>query len=115
MEEFVHDWTKIISLCLEFIAALLMAVGAIEATIKLCRISIFGSTGDLLRRGIWLGFARWIILGLEFMMAADVVSTIVSPTWDEIGMLASIALIRTFLSYFMERDLEVANKNKESM
>ena len=48
----------------------------------------------------------WLILGLEFMLAADIVRTVVSPTWEQLGQLASIAFIRTFLNYFLEKDLE---------
>ncbi|AFY01134.1 DUF1622 domain-containing protein [Bdellovibrio bacteriovorus] len=112
MEEAVRQWTEVISICLEFFAALLIAVGALEGLFRLAKFSIFGQRGLGIRKDIWLGFARWIVLGLEFMLAADIVSTIVSPSWDAIGMLAAIALIRTFLSYFLERDLEAASRKE---
>jgi uncharacterized membrane protein len=107
MEEQVRQSTHFIALGLEAFAALLIAVGGIEALYKIAKFFFQKSLVSELQRSIWLGFARWILLGLEFMMAADIVGTIVSPTWDAIGMLASIALIRTFLSFFLERDLEV--------
>lgn len=112
MEEAVRQWTQIISICLEFFAALLIAVGAVEALARLVRFSVFSKRDMGIRKEIWLGFARWLVLGLEFMLAADIVSTIVSPSWDAIGMLAAIALIRTFLSYFLERDLEFASRKE---
>ena len=43
---------------------------------------------------------------MEFELAADIIATVVSPTWDDIGELGAIAVIRTFLNYFLERDLE---------
>jgi uncharacterized membrane protein len=46
------------------------------------------------------------LLGLEFELAADIVRTVVTPTWSDIGQLAAIGLIRTFLNYFLEKDLE---------
>jgi Protein of unknown function (DUF1622) len=46
------------------------------------------------------------MLGLEFELAADVIRTAISPTWTDIAQLGSIALIRTFLNYFLEKDLE---------
>jgi uncharacterized membrane protein len=49
-------------------------------------------------------FARWI-LALEFALAADIVRTAIAPTWDGIGHLAAIAVIRTVLNYFLERDM----------
>ena len=57
--------------------------------------------------------ARWLLLGLEFMLAADIVRTAISPTWSELGQLALIAVVRTFLNYFLERDLEAASHLQE--
>ena len=42
------------------------------------------------------------------MLAADIVRSIIAPSWNDIGQLAAIAVIRTFLNYFLERDLEAA-------
>ncbi len=47
-----------------------------------------------------------MLLGLEFELAADVVRSVISPSWTEIGQLGAIAVIRTFLNYFLEKDLE---------
>jgi uncharacterized membrane protein len=51
-------------------------------------------------------FARWLVAGLTFQLAADIVSTTSAPTWQEIGRLAAIAGIRTFLSYFLDREVD---------
>lgn len=51
-------------------------------------------------------FGIWRLLGLEFQLAADVVRTVIAPRWNEIGQLAAIGLIRTFLNYFLEKDLK---------
>jgi uncharacterized membrane protein len=56
----------------------------------------------------------WLLLGLEFELAADIVASIVSPTWQDIGELGAIAVIRTFLNYFLERDLEATEGAAES-
>jgi hypothetical protein len=48
----------------------------------------------------------WLLLGLEFELAADIVRSVISPTWIDIGQLAAVAVIRTFLNYFLEMDLE---------
>ena len=50
-------------------------------------------------------FGKWLLLGLQFALAADIVRSAISPEWEQIGHLAAIAVIRTFLSYFLERDL----------
>jgi hypothetical protein len=54
--------------------------------------SAFSRTADEMRgRAIWLQFATWILLALEFALAADLVRTAVAPTWDDISKLAVIA------------------------
>jgi uncharacterized membrane protein len=53
-----------------------------------------------------MNFGRWLVAGLTFQLAADLVNTSFGPTWDEIGHLAAIAAIRTFLSYFLDKEME---------
>jgi uncharacterized membrane protein len=57
------------------------------------------------RRTVWLHYGRWLIAGLTFQLAADIITTSASPSWEEIGQLAAIAVVRTFLNFFLERDL----------
>jgi uncharacterized membrane protein len=59
---------------------------------------------------IWLNHARWLVAGLTFLLAADIVETAFSPTWNELGRLAAVAAIRTFLSYFLDREMEYAER-----
>lgn len=91
------------ALALEAIAILVILYGAGEAVLDIS-LTVRGSRAAT-RRSIWLHFARWLLLGLEFTLAADIVRTAVSPTWDELGQLAVIAGIRTFLNVFLERDI----------
>ena len=58
------------------------------------------------RKAIWRRYGMWLLLGLEFELAADIISSVVAPTWQDIGQLGAIAVIRTFLNYFLEKDLE---------
>ena len=58
------------------------------------------------KQQLWIGFAGWILLSLEFALAADIAETAIDPTWDELGRLAAIAAIRTLLNFFLERDVE---------
>ena len=56
----------------------------------------------------------WLLLALEFELAADIVRSVLSPTWQEIGELGAIAVIRTFLNFFLEKDLEEAGDSAAS-
>jgi uncharacterized membrane protein len=51
---------------------------------------------------------RFLALGLEFQLAADILKTAVSPTWNDIEQLAAIAAIRTVLNYFLAQEVEKA-------
>jgi uncharacterized membrane protein len=86
-------------------AVFVITVGAAQAFYGTLRVMVKHEVvGE--RRKVWSDFARWIILALEFELAADLLRTIVAPTWEDLGRLAAIAAIRTFLNYFLERDIE---------
>jgi uncharacterized membrane protein len=55
---------------------------------------------------IRLTFGMWLTLALEFQLAADIVSTTISPSWQTLAQLAIIAVIRTFLNYFLNKEIE---------
>lgn len=50
-------------------------------------------------------FARYLTFALELQLAADILSTSVSPSWDQIGKLAAIAVIRTALNFFLTQEM----------
>lgn len=53
-----------------------------------------------------LRFGMWLALALEFQLGADILSTTIAPSLDALGQLALIAIIRTFLNYFLSKELE---------
>jgi uncharacterized membrane protein len=52
-----------------------------------------------------LDLGRNIVLAVEFLLAADIVKTIVTPDYYEIGMLGALVIIRTVLTYFLNQEL----------
>ncbi|MCI0540923.1 MAG: DUF1622 domain-containing protein [Verrucomicrobiales bacterium] len=106
MEELFKEVASAIALGMEAAAILLIAIGALEAIVGTASRLLSQQAKMSRRKEVWLRFAAWLLLGLEFELAADVVRTAISPTWNEIGQLAAIAVIRTGLNYFLERDLE---------
>ena len=106
METFFKELAGSIALAVEVSATLIIAFGAIEAFVAALRSFFFKEPHIGWRRGIWLNFAMWLLLGLEFELAADIIRTAISPTWADLGQLAAIAGIRTVLNYFLEKDLE---------
>jgi uncharacterized membrane protein len=112
MEELFNRFASAVAVGVEAAAALFIAIGAIEALFLLVRR--YTPSGSVLsRKEIWVRFAVWLLLALEFELAADVLQTAISPTWDDVGKLAAIAGIRTVLNFFLERDIEAFTKAKE--
>ena len=85
-----------------------VATVAVGATVTIVRVVLMFPrlAQPAVKKEIWVGFAVWILLALEFALAADIADTAIAPTWNEIGQLAAIATIRTLLNFFLERDLE---------
>lgn len=84
---------------------LVVSLGAIQAALGVLKVFFGFQAGEMQGREIWLRFATWILLGLEFALAADLLRTAVAPTWDDISKLAVIATIRTMLNYFLAKDI----------
>jgi uncharacterized membrane protein len=59
-----------------------------------------------------LSLGRFLVVGLEFQLAADIIGTAIAPTWGQIGQLAAIALIRTFLNYYLNKEIEITEKEE---
>ena len=60
---------------------------------------------------MWIWYARWLVAALTFLLAADIIETTIAPSYEDRIRLGAIAVIRTFLSYFLERDIhEVAER-----
>jgi uncharacterized membrane protein len=108
MEELFREISSGIALALEAVSVLMISIGALLALSQIVIPLLRNAATQGIRRAAWLSLARWLLLGLEFMLAADIVRTAIAPNWNDIGMLASIAVIRTFLNYFLERDLNEA-------
>jgi uncharacterized membrane protein len=101
LEELFRNWAAQLALLVEALAVVFIAAGAIDAVWMLVKTPRQGR-----RKAVWAQFGVWLLLGLEFELGADIIRTAISPTWTQIGQLGAIAVIRTFLNYFLEEDLE---------
>src|ERR1700722_20120914 len=84
---------------IDWLALVLIVVGAIEAFFQGLR-TMFASRDGHYEREVWLRLGRWLVAGLTFQLAADVLETAITTSWDEVARLAAIAAIRTFLIIF---------------
>ena len=115
----VPEWlvrvTESAVIVIDAMAMVLIVVGTVEAFIGGFRLMLSGRSGHE-RRDVWLRYGRWLIAGLTFQLGADIIETSIRTDWVSIGRLAAVAAIRTFLNYFLERDLaEVRDLQRESV
>ena len=96
------------SLAIGGVAILVVAWGSIEAAVGCMALVARRQTGHGARKVVWRRFGVWLLLGLEFELAADIIETVISPEWMDIAKLGAIAVIRTFLNYFLEKDLDAS-------
>jgi uncharacterized membrane protein len=100
----VKGISGIAAVCCEFTALAVIVVGALQALGSMLKTLVEWKT-QIFPHMIFRGFAGWLVLALEFLLAADILRTAISPTWTDIGQLAAIAVIRTFLNYSLSHDL----------
>jgi uncharacterized membrane protein len=105
MKEWLASFTEYAIEAINTLALLIIVIGTIEVSFRCLRaVFVYSATGRELRDG-YLRYARWLIAGLTLQLAADIIESARAPNWDDIGRLAAIAVIRTFLNYFLERDI----------
>jgi uncharacterized membrane protein len=114
MEDLVRQLSGAAALFIETVSVLIVTWGAIEAAVALTKIVVAGRATHGARKIVWRRLGTWLLLGLEFELAADIVQTVISPAWADIGELGAIAAIRTFLNYFLEKDLHEASDVESS-
>jgi uncharacterized membrane protein len=110
MEDLFRGLAASVALGIEIAAVLVVAFGSVEAFNGTVRTLWPGATSHGRKKEVWRRFGTWLLLGLEFELAADIVRSVIAPTWVDIGQLGAIAVIRTFLNYFLEKDLEHAEE-----
>jgi len=105
----------------EAVAALIIGLAAVQATTRALaaffRHSAAGAPAGRAyddKEEIRLRLGRWLALGLEFLLAADILRTAVAPTWNEIGQLAAIAVLRTALNYFLQKEIDKVEERERS-
>lgn len=98
-----------IAIAIEAAGVVVIVVGALIASAGYLRRIVGGSDPDAAYHRFRVSLARAILLGLEFLVAADIIGTVaVEPTLQNLSVLALIVAIRTFLSFSLE--LEVTGR-----
>ena len=105
VEELLAKTALNLKIGIECLALFVLAVGVIKAIVRLFARS------KIVRRPITLcsirrDLGKSLMLSLEFLLAADIAATAISPSWEVIGQLSAISGIRTFLNYFLQKEVQ---------
>ena len=111
MEEFLVTAVGYLRLAVEAIGAAIIGIGVLSTTFRyalsLLELRKYSYTEIRLHLGSYLA------LGLDFQLGANILGTAVSPTFEEVQLLAAIVVIRTVLNYFLSKELERERREVE--
>jgi uncharacterized membrane protein len=114
-EGFLKRVTLFLARLAELMGALVIGVATLRS-IGAYAVSLFRrEPGIIPKEAIRLSLGRSLSLALEFETGADILKTAVAPTWNDIGQLAAIIVLRTALNYFLQQELERATPERASI
>lgn len=110
--ETIHSILVFFQHCVSTVGILIILIGV---TTSLILYLFYLFSGKLLEDGklinvIRLRLGRTLILGLEFIVSADLIGTTTTPDYYAVGLLAIIVVIRTILSFSINRELTSLSK-----
>jgi uncharacterized membrane protein len=111
-EETVVAAVQWLKLGVELVGATIIFLGILTAGALLVKALAARRTADF--TAIRLTLARYLALALEFQLGADILSTAIAPSWEQIGKLGAIAVIRTALNFFLSKEMEQEKKGNDS-
>lgn len=94
-------WLKLV---VESVGALVIGIGMVASFVEFARTYITHQIRD--NNSVRQTLARYMALALEFQLGADILATSIAPSWDMLGKLGAIAVLRTALNYFLTREME---------
>jgi uncharacterized membrane protein len=92
-------------------ALIIIVIGTVEALVATVRI-VVRPIERVTRWHMYANYGRWLVAGLTFQLAADILETSITTTWQAVARLGAVAAIRTFLNYFLEQDISAARARR---
>ncbi len=115
LEGLVRLIAQFVARLAELSAALIVAFAVLEALYFVLRVFWKrDAVPDHRKEDLRLALGRWLAIALEFLLAADIVLTAIAPTWQDIGQLGAVALIRTALNFFLQREFRAQAERRRA-
>ena len=110
----MNEWMTVIAqnliAIIHAMALVTVTFGTVQAFVASLRAMHRPSATGHQFQSAYVQYARWLVGGLTFQLAADIIETAFAPSWEEIGRLAAISVIRTFVNFFLEPDMATVEK-----
>jgi uncharacterized membrane protein len=105
--ELAHHYVDVLAKVIELAGVGIILLGIVLATASFIRAGALTRDWREAYERYRSNLGRGILLGLELLVGADIISTITAPlTFKSVGLLAGIVAIRTFLSFSLETEIE---------
>ena len=109
MDEDLTRWMEPVATALELFGVAVIVLSVVLATAGFLRDLLAAERKKEAYDRYRANLGRGILLGLELLVGADIVATVTAPlTWETVGLLGLVVLIRTFLSFALETEIEGA-------
>jgi uncharacterized membrane protein len=113
IEEFFWALAKVGQVLLEAIAVICIFIGIVSTGRLVVKLTSRRKTAQFPFLQVRLKFGLWLALALEFQLGADILNTTIAPSSEALIRLAVIAVIRTFLNYFLNKEMEAQLEMRE--
>lgn len=104
----VHAGLHVLSILVGVIGVAVVVWGVLTGALRLLRLewaALRGGNVLQLRKELRHHIGFYLLLGLEFLVAADIIETVIAPTWEHLVILGGIVLIRTVISFSLNWEL----------
>ena len=102
----ITEICEFLILAMSTVAVLVLICGVMKATVKFVKNEISHADKASVLRTIKNDLGAYVLFSLEILIAADIVESIIKPTFEDIGKLAALVVIRTVISYFLGKEID---------
>lgn len=106
MNSHITHAVDIFALFVGLVWVVVIVVGVIHGLQHFIALEMWSKSKYTTHNAIRYSLGVYLLLGLEFLVAADILETVFKPSMEQLGVLAGIVIIRTLLNYFLNKELE---------
>ncbi|CUJ83106.1 hypothetical protein RUE5091_00071 [Ruegeria denitrificans] len=107
---FVHHAAEFLADIIDLLVVALLGVWVLTLVVLAVKSYFKGKNLEQITYDIRISLGRPILLSLELLIVSDVLHSIASRTLEDLGIVATVVVIRVFMAYFLDKELERLNK-----